>query len=198
MVVSKVQQRREAKVALIVEAAWDLAQRDGIQQVSMRDLAKAVGMQQPSLYAYFDSKNALYDSMFADGNQQLLATLSALELPADPRAALKTVLRAFTNFAVSDISRYTLLFTRFTPGFEPSVPSYAIARDVLDRIVAVMSAAGVTDPGDVDCVVAMTAGLIEAQLSNDPGGDRWLRHLDRMIDLLVDNAVATTDERTSR
>ena len=57
--VSKVQQRREAKVALIVEAAWDLARRDGITQVSMRDLAKAVGMRQPSLYAYFDSKNAL-------------------------------------------------------------------------------------------------------------------------------------------
>jgi hypothetical protein len=35
----------------------------------------------------------------------------------------------------------------------------------------------------------MTAGLIEAQLSNDPGGDRWLRHLDRLVDLLVDDAI---------
>jgi hypothetical protein len=52
-----------------------------------------------------------------------------------------------------------------------------------------MQAAGVTDPGDLDCLVGMTAGLIEAQLSNEPGGDRWLRHLDRMTDLLVDDAV---------
>lgn len=29
--VTKVQQRREAKVALIVGAAWDLARRDGVQ-----------------------------------------------------------------------------------------------------------------------------------------------------------------------
>ena len=43
-------------------------------------------------------------------------------------------------------------------------------------MVAIMSAAGVTDPGDVDCLVAMTAGLIDAQLSNDPGGTRWLQH----------------------
>ena len=35
----------------------------------------------------------------------------------------------------------------------------------------------------------MTAGLIEAQLSNDPGGDRWLRQLDHLTDVLVDNAT---------
>jgi len=48
----------------------------------------------------------------------------------------------------------------------------------------------VTGPGDIDCVVAMTAGLTEAQLSNDPGGNRWLRHLDRLVDLLVDDAIS--------
>jgi hypothetical protein len=53
-----------------------------------------------------------------------------------------------------------------------------------------MRAAGVTGPGDIDCVVAMTAGLTEAQLSNDPGGNRWLRHLDRLVDLLVDDAIS--------
>jgi hypothetical protein len=75
------------------------------------------------------------------------------------------------------------------PGFEPSVESYAVAQEVLGRVVSVMEAAGVTDRGDIDCLVAMTAGLIEAQLSNEPGGDRWLRHLNRMTDVLVDNAM---------
>ena len=41
-------------------------------------------MRQPSLYEYFDSKHALYDAMFADGNRQLLARLDALKLPRDP------------------------------------------------------------------------------------------------------------------
>lgn len=98
---------------------------------------------------------------------------------------------------MSDPARYALLFTRVNPGFEPSGPSYAIAQDVLSRMVGIMSAAGVTDPGDVDCLVAMTAGLIDAQLSNEPGGTRWLQHLSRMTDLLVDNALATTDERAT-
>lgn len=194
LTVSKVAQRREAKIASIIEAAWALARENGIQLVSLHALAKEVGMRQPSLYAYFDSKNALYDEMFADGNRQLLAALSAIDLPADPRAALKAYLRGFATFATEDPARNSLLFRRVIPGFEPSADSYALAGEALARIVGVMNAAGVTDLGDIDCLVAMTAGLIEAQLSNEPGGDRWLRHLNHLIDLLVDDA----HERNSR
>ena len=189
MVVSKVAQRREAKIASIVEAAWGLARQHGIQLVSLRDLAREVGMRQPSLYAYFDSKNALYDAMFADGNRQLLETLDSIDLSDDPRAALKAFLGTFADFAVADPARNSLLFRRVIPGFQPSAESYAIAEEALGRVVAVMNAAGVVDPGDIDCLVAMTAGLIEAQLSNEPGGDRWLRHLNRMTDVLVDNVT---------
>ena len=188
MTVSKVAQRRETKIASIVEAAWGLARKDGIQVLSLHALAKEVGMRQPSLYAYFDSKNALYDAMFADGNRQLLARMDSLELPADYRAALKVLLGAFADFALEDPARNSLLFRRVIPGFEPSPESYALAVDALSRVGAVMNGAGVTDSGDIDCMVAMVAGLIEAQLSNEPGGDRWLRHLDRMVDLLADDA----------
>ena len=188
MSVNKVAQRREAKIASIVDAAWGLARKDGIQVLSLRALANRVGMREPSLYAYFDSKNALYDAMFAEGNRQLLARMDSLELPDDPRAALKVLLGAFADFAVEDPARNSLLFHRVIPGFEPSPESYALAVDALSRAVAVMNEAGVTDPGDIDCMVAMVAGLIEAQLSNEPGGDRWLRHLDRMVDLLADAA----------
>ena len=194
MPVTTVAQRRETKIASIVDAAWGLARRDGIQVLSLHALAKEVGMRQPSLYAYFDSKNALYDAMFAAGNRELLARLDSLELPADPRVALKVLLRAFAGFALADPARHSLLFRRVIPGFEPSPESYAVAVEALSRMVAVMKEAGITDPGDIDCTVAMVAGLIEAQLSNEPGGDRWLRHLDRMVDLLADN----TRERNHR
>ena len=188
MPVIKVAHRREVKIASIVDAAWGLARKDGIQVLSLHALAKEVGMRQPSLYAYFDSKNALYDVMFADGNRELLARMDSLELPADSRAALKVLLGAFADFALEDPARNSLLFRRVIPGFEPSPESYALAVDALSRVVAVMTAAGVTDSGDIDCMIAMVAGLIEAQLSNEPGGDRWLRHLDRMVDLLANDA----------
>ena len=184
-----VTQRREAKVASIVASAWKLAREHGIAGVSLHALAREVGMRQPSLYEYFDSKHALYDAMFADGNRQLLARLDALTLPRDPRAALKKYMGAFLAFALEDPARCELLFQRHIPGFTPSPESYALAEEALGRAGKLMHEAGVTSQSDIDCIVAMVGGLMEAQLSNDPGGNRWSRHLNRLVDLYVDDAI---------
>ena len=186
--IGTVAERREAKVASIVATAWQLARTDGIGGVTLHGLARAVGIRQPSLYAYFDSKNALFDAMFADGNRQLLERMGAVRLPKDPRAAVKAQMRAFVRFVLEDHARYLLLFQRPVPSFEPSPASYAPARQFLERAVELLRAAGLDDPGDVDCFVAMIAGLVNAQMSNDPGGHRWVRHLDRLIDLYLDDA----------
>jgi AcrR family transcriptional regulator len=191
----KVAQRREAKVASIVSCAWRLARQHGIAGVSLHALAREVGMRQPSLYEYFDSKNALYDAMFADGNQQLLDRLDQLTYPRDPRAALKKWVGAFVAFGLEDPARNELLFQRHLPGFVPSLESYALAEEVLGRAVKLINEAGVTQQGDIDCIVAIVAGLMEAQLSNDPGGNRWSRHLNRLIDLLVDDALTRSKSR---
>lgn len=180
--------RREAKIAAIVASAWDLAREHGIAGISLRQLAARVGMRQPSLYEYFGSKDALYDAMFADGNRQLLERIGALQLPADPRAALKAYLAAYLRFAAEDLARCELLFQRHLPGFTPSPESYALAEAALAGVVELARAAGVTEGGDIDCLVAVTAGLMDAQVANDPGGDRWTRHLGRLVDLLIDDA----------
>ena len=193
----RVTARREAKVAAIVATAWQIAEQDGLATLSLRGLARAVGVRQPSLYEYFDSKNALYDTMFADGNRQLLARLDALRVPRDPRAALKTHLRALADFSLERPARYELMFLRHLPGFTPSKESFAIAQEVLDRIVSLMHAAGVAKQADVDCLVAVVAGLIDAQLSNEPTTNRWVRHLDRLVDLVVDDSIARTPTRCS-
>jgi AcrR family transcriptional regulator len=185
----KVTLRREAKIDALVAAAWELAGEHGIGGLSLHALARKVGMRQPSLYEYFDSKHALYDAMFADGNRQLLARLDTVKLPRDPRAALKRYVGAFVAFALEDPARCELMFQRHIPGFTPSPESYALAEAVLGAVVKLLHEAGVTAQGDIDCIVAMTAGLIDAQMSNDPGGNRWTRHLNRLVDLLVDDAI---------
>jgi AcrR family transcriptional regulator len=188
-----VAKRREARVVGIVECAWRLARQHGIAGVSLHALAREVGIRQPSLYGYFDSKDALYDAMFADGNRQLIEHLDALKVPRDARGALKQWLRAFAGFALEDPARYELLFQRHLPSFTPSAASYALAEEVLGRAHSLMRAAGVTEEGDVDCIVAVTGGIVEAQLSNDPGGTRWVRHLNRLVDLLVDDALTRSN-----
>ena len=184
---STVVERREARIEQILESAWQLARENGIAGLSLHALAREVGIRQPSLYEYFDSKHALYDAMFADGNRRLLERLDATRLPTEPSAALKKILATFVEFALEDPARCELLFQRHIPGFTPSTDSYALAQDALGRIVAAMQQAGLTAQGDIDCLVAVTAGLIEAQLANDPGGRRWIRHLGRLIDMYIDS-----------
>ena len=186
---NKVAERREAKVASIVAAAWQLAREHGVAGLSLHALAREVGMRQPSLYEYFDSKHALYDAMFVDGNRQLVERLDALRLPRDPRAAVKKYMRTFMGFAMEDAARTELLFQRHIPDFTPSPASYALAEDVLGRAVKLLHEAGVTQQGDIDCMVAMVAGLMDAQMSNEPGGTRWTRHLNRLVDLYADDAI---------
>jgi AcrR family transcriptional regulator len=183
-----VAERRAARTAEIVATAWDLAHEDGIAGLTLHGLARRLGIRQPSLYAYFDSKDALFDAMFADGNRQLLERLHSSTLPRDPRRALQACLRVFVDFALEDTPRYQLLFLRPIPSFVPSTESYALAQAAMTTLIGVLHAAGIDDPGDVDCVVAIVAGLIDAQVSNDPGGDRWTRHLDRLVDLYLDDA----------
>ena len=173
-------------MSAIVATAWKLARTHGIGGLSLHALAREVGIRQPSLYVYFDSKRALYDAMFADGNRQLLERLDALKLPRDRRSAVKAFMRAFVEFAVEDPARCALLFQRPIPGFEPSGESYAYAQSVLNRAIDLLHAAGLEAQADVDCFIAMVAGLIDAQISNDPGGDRWTRHLGRLTDMYLD------------
>src|SRR3954468_1739372 len=131
---SKVAQRRQERTAEIVAAAWKLAREDGLAGVTLHGLAREVGIRQPSLYEYFDSKLALYDAMFADGNRRLLERLDAVKLPADPRRSLKKLLHVFVRFALEDPPRCELLFERHIPGFEPTPESYALAQAALARV----------------------------------------------------------------
>jgi AcrR family transcriptional regulator len=146
-------------------------------------------MRPPSLYSHFESKNAIYDAMFAAAWSECLVVMTAAEAstPASPRAAIGHIARAFFDFSASDISRYQLMNQRTIFGFEPSAESYVPAVATLEVLRAALAAQNVTRQADIDLCVAVISGLIDAQLANDPGGDRWSRLLDRAIDMLADN-----------
>ena len=74
--------RRGTTRARILDAAWDLARRDGLAAITLREVARRVGMRAPSLYTYFPAKNAMYDAMYADGARQLAETLTGRHRPA--------------------------------------------------------------------------------------------------------------------
>jgi AcrR family transcriptional regulator len=173
--------RRAARFERILSAAWSIAEEQGLAGVSLREVARRVGLRQPSLYAYIDSKSALYDAMFAQAGRSLLAHAKSWSYSNDPRKAVRDGCLALWDFVIHNPAASQLLFERTIPGFEPSPSSYAFAQEFLAFNTDLLAAAGVTDPADVDIFTAILGGLFAQQETNEPGGDRWIRHLDTVL-----------------
>jgi AcrR family transcriptional regulator len=185
--------RHEAKRAEILAQAWLLAQRDGLAAISLRDLADSVGLRQPSLYVYFESKLNLYDAMFADGYCQLLSFVAQRSYVGDPRRALARFLGDLVQFSSDDIVRHQMLFQRTIPVFEPSAEAFALALEFYEVGRQMLAAAGVTDQRNVDIFTALANGLAHQQVANDPGGQRWVRLAGRVTEMFL----ADVDRRRS-
>ncbi len=194
----RVAERREATRGEIIEAAWQLAEKQGLAEFTLRDLAERVGMRAPSLYTHFASKNAIYDAMFGQAwsDYEQIALTELAELPESPRAAIRRVARVFFDFAVANPARHQLMNQRTIPGFEPSADSYAPAVRVLELGKQIFRNVGLIDPSDFDIFTAISAGLVSQQLANDPGGSRWSALLDRTIDVWADGLGLPPDPPT--
>jgi AcrR family transcriptional regulator len=191
-------ERREATKAEILEAAWKLAREEGLAALSLRDLARQVGMQAPSLYSYFDSKHAIYDAMFAQGAREFLERRAALGSTGDQLRDLKVSTHFFIDFCTEDPARYQLLFQRTIPGFEPSPESYAISIEALAAVRVQLQQMGLTDPAALDLLTAISTGLTDQQISNDPGGDRWIRLVDEAMEMFFEHVSNTSKKKRTR
>jgi AcrR family transcriptional regulator len=180
--------RRRATEDEILGAAWQLAAEHGLAGISLRELAARLHMRPQSLAWYFPSKNALYDAMHAQGHEEFLRRLdaTAAQQPLDVRSAA----RLFAAFCLESPPRYQLTAQRTVPGFVPSAESAALARLAFSAWRQVLAAAGVTDHGAVDVLTAVVKGVVDQQITVDPAGDRFLRHLDLVIDMFLAHAAS--------
>jgi len=177
--------RRESARQAILDAAWDLAREEGLLVWSIRDLATRAGITTPTVYSYFDSKHAIYDAMFGQAAEEFAEYMAA---PADADGSheqLVAYTRRFFEFCTGDTARYQLLFQRTIPGFTPSPEAYAPSVRALDQLRVVLVENGVTEPGHLDLATALVGGLVSQQISNDPGGMRWVRLVDEAIDMFL-------------
>jgi AcrR family transcriptional regulator len=180
--------RHAARRDEIIHAAWEQAAVQGLAAITLTGVAAAVGLRQPSLYSYFSSKNALIDAMFAEAADGLLALVEKAAYPGDsPREAARLVARTVLEFGVSHPLQSQLIFQRTIPGYEPAPEAYAPALRTQEIYVRKLREAGVTNQPDVDIFTAFVAGLGIQQLSNEPGGKRWVSQLDTVLDMFFEH-----------
>ncbi len=174
--------------------AWELCAAEGLAGLSLRELAARVGMQAPSLYSYFASKHDIYDAMFAQGFEQFEAGRKPLE--GSTLACLRTTAQYFAEFCTSNPVRYQLMFQRTIPGFVPSPESYGISEASFQEFVAWAETHNIAHA--IDMYTGVMTGLVDQQISNDPGGDRWLRLVDDAMEMVLNYAIATQPKKKAR
>ena len=193
-------ERREATRQEIVAAAWEIAHENGLISVTLREIAARIGMQPPSLYSHFASKNAIFDAMFGQAWRDFRVVLEreTPSFPADPRGRLLALATTYFDFAVSDLERHQLMdvpmlrdFTPSEEAYRPAVECYGIMRSVLAEI-------GISRQVDLDMYTALAGGFVNQQLANDPTGDRWRVLLPRAMGLFADDLGLPAQPSTRR
>jgi AcrR family transcriptional regulator len=176
--------RREETIREIVDVAIELMGEHGAAGLSLGDVARRMGIRTPSLYGYFDSKNALYDAVFERGWRELGEAMTPLmTLPArtgagrgELAAIAADAAAGFARWGVEHPAYAQLMFWRPVPGYEPSEAAYAPAVEVFElgqRAFVGLREGGLFRP-DVDTDEAfrqwtvLIAGVVSQQLSNAP------------------------------
>jgi AcrR family transcriptional regulator len=177
--------RRRSARADLLAAAWEMVREEGLGSLSLRELARRAGISTPTVYAYFESKNAIYDAMFAQAAESFAQSKAEPVGPGSPHQHLVTDAERFLAFCTSDVARYQLLLQHPIPGFSPSAESYEPAVRALEITRERLADDGIRDPRQLDLWTALMTGLVDQQISNDPGGNRWTRLVDDVVRMFL-------------
>jgi AcrR family transcriptional regulator len=189
--------RRRETIEEILDIAQQVMTREGVNGLTLSEIARRLGVQPPSLYKYFDSLSAVYDALFRRGQIAHLEALRAAMANAAPGLpALQAGLAASGQWCLDHQPIAQLLFWRPVPHFEPSpeamAPSFEMVRlqrEALSNAVA----QGQLGPGaDSDEAVfatsIMVSGTIGQAIANDPalpwGQGRFSPLLPKLLEAL--------------
>ena len=134
--------RRQQTIEEALDVAVAIMQEAGVGALSMSEIARRIGMRQPSLYKYFPSLHAVYDALFARGVERSGAAVQAA-VAAEPRglASIRAASRALVRWAVENPALAQLMFWRPVPGFAPTAETFAPSVLLLDQLRAALAAA---------------------------------------------------------
>ncbi len=110
---------RTATVAEIKESARRLLISGGPPAISLRAIARDMGMTAPAIYRYFDSLDALVIAIvsdFFDEIRQDVEKTAAAHADADPATRLAMMARGFRQWGLRHPAEFALMFGSPVPG----------------------------------------------------------------------------------
>jgi AcrR family transcriptional regulator len=173
----------QTSTAAIVAAGRRLLEERGIDALTMREVADAVGVRAPSLYKRVRSRADLFRLVMEDVADELTSALDAAAGSGDPVTDLRAMAAAYRGFAHANPVTYTLMFA-------PQAMPGATARSVRSsatylRVIAELAGSRDALPA-ARTIVAWAHGFITMELAGAfrLGGDveqAWDFGLDRLL-----------------
>lgn len=133
--------RDELKAEILDAARYQVAEV-GAAALSMRAVARELGMVSSAVYRYFPSRDDLLTALIIQSYRALADALRAADSPrAHPRRRWSAVCRALREWALAHPHEYALLYGTPVPGYRAPRDTVDPAADVLSAFVDVVRAA---------------------------------------------------------
>ncbi len=119
----------------ILKAARTIIIETGIKDLSMRALARDVGVTAPTLYDYFPSKDAVLDALYLEAVSELLGEFEQAEMRDEPAVErLLHVARLYRAFAQQRSDLFLLVFGRVDASRQPDPDIHAQAKRLMEPV----------------------------------------------------------------
>ena len=189
--------RRQETIEEILDIAREVMSEEGVNGLSLAEVARRLGVQPPSIYKYFPSLMAIYDALFLRGQLENLAEMYAGMEGVEPGLdALIAGLEASGRWALANRAVAELSFWRPVPSFHPSEEAFAPSVEMVDlqrRALADAVVAGQLGPeanneDAVYVVSTLIVGVLSQAFANEPdlpwGEGRFTPTFARLMRLL--------------
>ncbi|MCC4117370.1 TetR/AcrR family transcriptional regulator [Aromatoleum toluclasticum] len=125
----------------LLDAARIMIREEGMEALSLRKLAAAVGVSRTALYHHFEDKNDLVCAIVAEGFAGLHRLMDAAIAPdaGTPRERFAAFVHGYVQLATQDAELYDLMFSRTI--WKQHAPTEALrvtARDCFRRLRAMV------------------------------------------------------------
>jgi AcrR family transcriptional regulator len=169
--------RRQETIYEILDIARDVMTEEGVNGLSLAEVARRLGVKPPSLYKYFPSLMAIYDALFLEGqHQNLEAMRGGMQGTESGLDALIAGLEASGRWCLANRAVAELLFWRPVPSFHPSPEAFAVSVEMVEiqrGALAEAVAKGQLGPaaneeGAIYLVSTLIVGVLSQAFANEP------------------------------
>lgn len=151
-------------IAGIVAAGRSIVEAEGVDGLTMQQVAAAVGVRAPSLYKRVLDRGDLVRLIGNDIALELGVTLDAAATSGEPRADLRAIADAFRAFALAHPEAYGLLFARLPEQARVDPELNARASEALLRTAGELAGQGEALEA-ARTVVAWATGFVSMELA---------------------------------